>query len=93
MNKIMKSINSNIKSPSLRFIHWNKGNSLFYNIINDFQLVIDKYKPHIISLSEANYCNVTKISIPEYNSYTRHFKEKLNSLNSFSFMKFIEKAF
>lgn len=44
-----------------------QGKSTFSNKLNDFQMVVDKYSPHIISLSEANYCNVTKMIFPEYN--------------------------
>ena len=49
----MKSKNGNIKAPSLRTLHWNKGCSNFNNKIDDIKTIIDKFRPHIFSL--ANY--------------------------------------
>ena len=67
-NNSVHSLNGNIKDiNNIKLLNWNKGNSLFSNKLNDFQIVVDKYTPHIISLSEANYCNVTKMIFPEYN--------------------------
>ena len=50
---IIKNGNSNRKQ-SINIIHWNKGKSLFQNKLNDIDTILEKYKPHIISLCEAN---------------------------------------
>ena len=47
-------------------MHWNKGNYLFKNKLDDLYFVLDKYKPHIVSLSEANYDNNDRILILDY---------------------------
>ena len=38
----------------LNILHWNKGNTLFTNKITHIDQIMDKYRPHIISLCEAN---------------------------------------
>ena len=53
-NKLSHMTNGN-KSEAIKVLHWNKGPSLFKNKIDHLGLIIDKYKPNIISLSEANY--------------------------------------
>ena len=58
--------NGNIKIHSLKILHWNKGNSLFKNKINNIYFILDKYKPHIMSISEANYDNIDRTDIPDY---------------------------
>ena len=52
-NNMMKSKNGNIKAPSLRKLHLNKGCSNFNNKIDDIKTIIDKFRPQIFSL--ANY--------------------------------------
>ena len=47
--------NKTINNKSLNFLHFNKGPSYFHNKINDIHEIIDKYKPNIFSISEANY--------------------------------------
>ena len=41
------------KQESIKVMHWNKGPSLFKNKIDHLKIIIDKYKPHIISISET----------------------------------------
>ena len=54
-NKLMHLTHGNwIKSFGIKFFHLNKGNSHFRNKVNQIQIEIDKFKPDIISLSEAN---------------------------------------
>ena len=38
----------------LNVLHWNKGNTLFTNKITHIDQIMDKYRPHIISLCEGN---------------------------------------
>ena len=66
----MRQINGNIKAPSLRIIHWNKRSSKFSNKIDDIKLVIDKFRPHIFSIVEANYDLMERQTIEGYNIET-----------------------
>ena len=65
-NHFMRQTHGNIKAPSLRVIHWNKGCSNFFNKIDDIKTVIDKFWPHIFSLGEANYDIMDKMTIDGY---------------------------
>ena len=47
-------------------MHWNKGHGFFKNKIHDIYYVLEKYKPHMMSISEANYDNVEKMKIKDY---------------------------
>ena len=38
----------------INLLHWNKGNTLFKNKTTQIDQILQKYKPHIISLCEAN---------------------------------------
>ena len=38
----------------LKIVHCNKGSSYLVNKKNDIEAVIEKHKPHILGLSEAN---------------------------------------
>ena len=56
MNKINHLTFGNIgNKKSLNIIHWNKSPSHFHNKINNILYIIDRYKPDIFSLSEANF--------------------------------------
>ena len=50
-NKMQHIINGNYH---LNILHWNKGNTLFTNKITHIDQIMDKYRPHIISLCKAN---------------------------------------
>ena len=50
-NKLQHIKNGNYH---LNVLHWNKGNTLFKNKITQIDQIMDKYKPHIISLCEAS---------------------------------------
>lgn len=65
-NKKVHITSENIKIHSLKILHWNKGNSLLKNKIDDINFILDKYKPHVISISEANYDNLEQLQISEY---------------------------
>ena len=54
-NKLAHILNGNRKGSSLKILHWNKGSSLFSNKVEHIKMVLNKYNPHIVSLSEANY--------------------------------------
>ena len=73
-NKLSHSINGNIKHNNIKIAHFNKGNSKFDNKIDDIHYIIDKHKPLIFSISEANYCNTNKTIICDYNIEACDFK-------------------
>ena len=60
-NKQAHITNRNIKIHSLKILHWNKGNSLFINKIDDINFILDKYKPHL--------CQFQKLTMIIYNNY------------------------
>ena len=62
----MKAINGNVKVPTLRYLHWNKGCSNFKNKLDDIKIIIDKFRPHIFSIVEANYDLNDRITIQGY---------------------------
>ena len=48
--------NNNIyKKGGINLVHVNKGNSNFENKVDDIYLLLDTFKPHILSIQEANY--------------------------------------
>ena len=54
-NKNSHIANGNIKKSSLKLLHWNKGPSFFHNKIDHIKYILEEQKPHIFSVSEANY--------------------------------------
>ena len=58
----------------MKIAHLNKGNSKFTNKIDDIHYILDKHKPLIFSISEANYCNINNTIIDRYNIETLDFK-------------------
>ena len=69
-NKNAHCTYGNIKINHLKIFHWNKGNSLFSNEIDDIHILLDKFQPHIFSISEANYNNDTQYNLGNYNIET-----------------------
>ena len=69
-NKSMHSLNGNrTGSYNIELGHWNKGNSLIQNKVNDINLLIDQNRPDIFSISEANL-NFKKSNIlNEFNNF------------------------
>ena len=56
-NKNAHILNGNIinNKKNLKIVHWNKGPYHFHNKIDDMKILIYTHKPHILSLSEANW--------------------------------------
>ena len=56
-NKMAHIVEGNKVSTKkvLNIMHWNKGPSFLQNKVNDINYKLDKYRPHIFSLSEANF--------------------------------------
>ena len=55
-NKVFKSINGNIsKNGSYFLMSWNKGNSKFSNKRDDIAITLDRHRPDIFSIHEANF--------------------------------------
>ena len=55
-----------MKIHGLRILHWNKGNSLFKNKIDDINFILDKYSQNVVSILEANYENIDRTNILDY---------------------------
>ena len=69
-NAEMRRINGNGRSKGIKIAHWNKGNSLLVNKIQEIKTIMLAEKPHIIGLSEANFLDRDDkqlVSIDEYN--------------------------
>ena len=62
----MKIINGNIKN-NIKLLHVNKGNADLINKISELQIIIQKHKPDIMCISEANLKGSPK-------SFVNHFK-------------------
>ena len=62
-NKFSHIINGNIKTTSIKIAHFNKGKCKFDNKLDDIHYIMDRHKPLIFSISEANYCNINKTII------------------------------
>ena len=59
----------NKKVAGIRLLHWNKGSSYLENKMNEIATIIDKYKPHVFGISEANFLHdhhSSNVEIPEY---------------------------
>ena len=55
-NKINHSTNGNIsKKGTLTLFTWNKGNSTFKNKRDDILVTIERYRPDIFAIHEANF--------------------------------------
>ena len=55
-NKLNHSINGNIsKKGTLTLFTWNKGNSSFQNKRDDILVTIERYRPDIFAIHEANF--------------------------------------
>ena len=53
-NKLSHILNGNIKLTNIKIAHFNKGNSKFNNKIDNIHYILDKQKPLIFSISDAN---------------------------------------
>ena len=54
-NKLIKTINGNIsKNGSFYMMSWNKGNSKFSNKRDDIAITLDRHRPGIFAIHEAN---------------------------------------
>ena len=55
-NKNIHSLNGNIsKKGTISLFTWNKGNSTFGNKRDDILITIDRFKPDIFAIHEANF--------------------------------------
>ena len=66
-NETLHRLNGNVTGKgSISIFHLNKGNSNFLTKIDDLLFIIDKYKPDIFSIQEANFDIKENIFIPRY---------------------------
>ena len=54
-NKYSKYTYGNRKQAGIRIFHFNKGNAHLCNRMHEIENIIDKHKPHILGISEANF--------------------------------------
>ena len=55
-NKINHTLNGNImKKGTLTLLTWNKGNGTFKNKRDDILVTIERYRPDIFAIHEANF--------------------------------------
>ena len=45
----------NIRPKSINILHWNKGNALFINKMDNILTIIQRHEPKIMIILEANY--------------------------------------
>ena len=63
----------NKRQHGIKILHWNKGSSFLQNKKDDLEVIIEKYRPHIFGLSEANllsHQDLANVQFPEYNLHT-----------------------
>ena len=67
-NRISHIYNGNIfKKGGIKLVHINKGNSNFENKIDDINLLLDTFKPNILSIQEANFDDSIGLNFKGYN--------------------------
>ena len=66
---------------SIKIIHWNKGLSLLQNKVNHIKHLIQFHKPHIFSISEANYDISNKIFNLGLDDYNIEYTDQCNNYN------------
>ena len=63
----------NKREHGIKIVHWNKGPSLLENKRNDIEALVQKHRPHILGLSEANLFrnhDLSNVQLPEYTLHT-----------------------
>ena len=67
-NKINHILNGNIsKKGNLSLYTWNKGNSCFKNRRNDILVTLERYKPDVFTIHEANFNILNDRGFSNYN--------------------------
>ena len=64
--------NLNKKGCNLKLLHWNKGSSRLENKMDEVKMIIQKYKPHALGLSEANLFFDTDQALVQIEDYELH---------------------
>ena len=65
--------NKRDKKNGITIMHWNKGPSLLSNKMHDLENIIDKYRPHVLGLSEGNlrkFDDESDVQLKDYNLHT-----------------------
>ena len=71
-NFLARYTHGNIRGSGLRLCHWNKGGSYLVNSKNEIEQIIDKYRPHILGISESNFYSrhcIDDVKIDNYDLY------------------------
>ena len=74
-NKMMKIINGNRtgRGRGIKLVAYNKGNSFLQNYLEETESLVEKYRPDLLCLTEANLkkdIDKNLVSIKDYNLHT-----------------------
>ena len=78
-NFIARYTYGNKRQHGIKLLHWNKGSSHLENKKDEIETLIDKYKPHILGLSEANLHSHHDLNNVQYPDYTLHTCPTINN--------------
>ena len=80
-NKIAHIINGNRgqRGRGITCMYWNKGPSSLQNKMLDIATIMDRHKPHILGLGEANFRNDHEIDTVQVPGYTLHIDSSINN--------------
>ena len=65
--------NANGQSKGLKIVHANKGPGHLCSKIHDIEYIIEKYKPHVLGISEANFMknhDPQEVALKDYHLFT-----------------------
>ena len=62
----------NRREHGIKIVHWNKGPSHLENKMDDVEALVEKYRPHILGLSESNLFSHHDLSNVQLQEYTLH---------------------
>ena len=65
--------NKGRKRDGITIMHWNKGLSILENKMEEIAAIIDKYRPMVLGLSEANlrrHDDISKVQLKDYKLHT-----------------------
>ena len=71
-NFFARYVNGNKKEKGIKLMHWNKGASFLRNKKDEIETVIEKYKPHVLGLSEANFFSDHDKDAVQFPDYVLH---------------------
>ena len=67
------------RGKGITCLYWNKGPSSLQNKMLDIATIMDRHKPHILGLGEANFRNDHEIDAVQVPGYTLHIDSSINN--------------